>query len=267
MAIPTVPNFQPWGALPISQVHCQVYGTKRKATFTECGTTSEQITTVKKHCLHPSTHLLHPVGHSQPSPWQRDEASAASSQPDCLSANSSQELFQTAFPQPAAVQPEGADIVQSPNALPPTQNFHNSDMHSQTPCDMDTAMTTSGMSANSQSETSYTDTWKQQTSSQCLCEQPNQNRLNMLEEVEFESNDYWDVPYDHHLLKMANEIEQARIAMETEEAPCCHQPGLPTTEPTLIPASVPLEIHSTGSHVRCYCKPCWEGLLEPVSYI
>ena len=54
--------------------------------------------------------------------------------------------------------------------------------------------------------------------------------------MEFESNDYWDIPHDHHLLKMAEDLEQARIAMETDFGQGQHQNGcISPSESTLIP--------------------------------
>ncbi|XP_038053229.1 uncharacterized protein LOC119725745 isoform X4 [Patiria miniata] len=273
MATPTAPSYQPWGTLPVSQTCFQIYGTKRKAckaTHNDCSNTNEQISaSVKRHCLHPVTRNRLPEEKSEPFPqpvtypassslWQQDMASSPR--------HSMQEHFQTAFRQPTSMQ--ATDIVQSECTSPQSQGFYSNGVHSvQSPAD--TTTSGSGLNiGNDQSGGSKSHSWQHKENNQRLFEQRNQNRIEMLEDLEFESNDYWDVPYDHHLLKMADEVEQARIAMETEDSLPQHQPsGLPTSDSTLIPASVPLQIHNAGNHIRCYCKPSWEGLLEPVSYI
>ncbi|XP_071478390.1 uncharacterized protein [Diadema antillarum] len=88
-----------------------------------------------------------------------------------------------------------------------------------------------------------------------------QAQLHYMRSMEVESNDYWALPQENHL-RMEDELEQARIAMETDYVPDPYQYYCSD-----IP--VPLAGHDSGSsdQVRCYCKPNWEGMLDPIGYI
>ncbi|XP_063957217.1 uncharacterized protein LOC135154552 [Lytechinus pictus] len=88
-----------------------------------------------------------------------------------------------------------------------------------------------------------------------------QSQLQYMKSMDVESNDYWALPQENHL-KMEDELEQARIAMESDYVPDPFQYHCSD-----IP--VPMAGHDTGSvnQVRCYCKPNWEGMLDPIGYI
>ncbi|XP_072015473.1 uncharacterized protein [Amphiura filiformis] len=91
-----------------------------------------------------------------------------------------------------------------------------------------------------------------------------QSQLNFLQEIQSQSNDYWAVPQENQL-KMADELEQARIAMDTDYAPDYHQYRcLPAS--AAVPMAGP-NAHAKTGHIRCYCKPTWEGMAEPMSYL
>eukprot|EP00057_Strongylocentrotus_purpuratus_P021636 XP_011676110.1 PREDICTED: uncharacterized protein LOC581634 [Strongylocentrotus purpuratus] len=88
-----------------------------------------------------------------------------------------------------------------------------------------------------------------------------QSQLHYMKSMEVESNDYWALPQENSL-KMEDDLEQARIAMESDYVPDPYQYHCSD-----IP--VPMAGHDAGTvnQVRCYCKPNWEGMLDPVGYI
>ncbi|XP_033639143.1 uncharacterized protein LOC117299700 [Asterias rubens] len=265
--MPSAANYHPWGTLP--QPCFQIYGTKRKASHSETSTNEQFSTAVKRHCIKLSTNQRHTAttDHSpcQPqhltnqalsSPWQQRTPPAS------LSSNPSQAFQQSSSSMQVTVEA--------------TSTQHQSSMHSLHPESHGVPLTP----GNPHCLKEDPEDWQSPENVRRQLElQSEQQRLGLeaaargtkAEEdsqkldMEFESNDYWDVPYNHQLLKMADDLEQARIAMETDmESLQQHNGSITAPSESTVHVSPGLE---AVSHVRCYCKPNWEGLLEPASYI
>ncbi|XP_071954972.1 uncharacterized protein [Antedon mediterranea] len=87
-----------------------------------------------------------------------------------------------------------------------------------------------------------------------------EEQLKFIQEQEVESNDYWAAPSDSQLT-MQDELEQARIQMESDFAPDPYQYS------QAGPDTLPMMGYDVRTKVRCYCKPTWEGVMNQNCYI
>ncbi|XP_033102631.1 uncharacterized protein LOC117105562 [Anneissia japonica] len=84
-----------------------------------------------------------------------------------------------------------------------------------------------------------------------------EEQLKFIQEQGVESNDYWAAPSDDSRLTMQDELEQARIQMESDFSPDPYQYSYHSG-----PDALPLMGYDVKSKVRCYCKPTWEGVMS-----